>query len=132
MKSKLQCNNEKGAKCPERRTLLFPVPTESIISKKVRIYYSDKMSDIELTKMTSKGQIVIPLDIRREIHAETGTVFAVFGSRDMIMLKRILKPTKEELQKDWAKLTEEGEKKAKILGIKESDVDSIIHKRRGV
>ncbi|MBS3067401.1 AbrB/MazE/SpoVT family DNA-binding domain-containing protein [Candidatus Micrarchaeota archaeon] len=55
------------------------------------------MSDVELTHMTSKGQIVIPLDIRKEVNANEGTVFAVFGTGDTIMLKKVHKPTKEEL-----------------------------------
>lgn len=90
------------------------------------------MSDVELTHMTSKGQIVIPLDIRKEVNANEGTVFAVFGTGDTIMLKKVHKPTKEELKKNWATLVEEGNKKAKNLGIKENDVTGIIHRRRGV
>ena len=90
------------------------------------------MSDVELTHMTSKGQIVIPLDIRKEVNANEGTVFAIFGTGDTIMLKKVHKPTKEELKKDWIALVEEGNKKAKKLGIKEKDVTDIIHRRRGV
>lgn len=90
------------------------------------------MSDVELTHMTSKGQVVIPADIRKEVNVREGTVFAVFGTGDTIMLKKVHKPTKEELKKDWTALVEESNKKAKRLGIKEEDVNTIIHRRRGV
>ncbi len=90
------------------------------------------MSNIVITHMSSKGQVVIPQDIRKEIHAEEGTAFAVFGSKDTILLKKIHKPNKEELKKDWERLVEEGNKRVKELGIKETDVAKIIHRGRGI
>ncbi|MEK6981345.1 MAG: hypothetical protein AABX38_00305 [Candidatus Micrarchaeota archaeon] len=90
------------------------------------------MSEVEITHMTSKGQIVIPLDIRNEIKAGKGTVFAVFGTGDTIMLKKVYKPSKEDFKSSWDKLVEESSKKAKSLGIKQEDVVKIVHKRRGV
>lgn len=90
------------------------------------------MSDVELTHMTSKGQVVIPQEIRNEINAGEGTVFAVFGSGDKILLKKIQKPTREELKRDWRRLVGEGRKKAGELGIKEASVPKLVHKRRGV
>ncbi len=90
------------------------------------------LSEVELTHMTAKGQVVIPFDIRKEINVGKGTVFAVFGSGDTIMLKKVHKPTKEELKMGWADLVHEGSKKAKLMGINEGDVTKIIHKRRGV
>ena len=43
---------------------------------------------IETVRMSSKGQIVIPQDVREELHAHTGTVFAVMGSKDAIVLRK--------------------------------------------
>ena len=88
------------------------------------------MSNVELTHMTSKGQIVIPSDIRKEIGASEGTVFAVFGAGETILLKKINKPTKEDFAKEWSKLVKENTKKAKKLGINESDVTDLIHQSR--
>ena len=90
------------------------------------------MSEVELTQMTSKGQIVIPVDIRREINAIEGTTFAVFGTGDTIVLKKIQKPKKEDFEKSWAKLVQASAKKAKAKGIKEDDVTRIIHEKRGI
>jgi AbrB family looped-hinge helix DNA binding protein len=82
--------------------------------------------------MTSKGQIVIPADIRKEVHAETGTVFAVFGTGDTIVLKKIHKPRKEDFETSWSQLVKESAIKARKKRIKQSDVDKIIHRMRGV
>lgn len=85
---------------------------------------------IETTKMSSKGQVVIPQDIREEIKADEGTIFVVVGSKDTIVLKKIATPSKEDLTKDLKKIAVEGRKRAEKLGIKESDVSDIIHRHR--
>lgn len=85
---------------------------------------------IETIKMSSKGQVVIPQGIREEIEADEGTVFAVVGSRDTIVLKKIQTPSKEELIEELKKIAVEGRKRAEKLGIKESDVSNIIHRHR--
>lgn len=85
---------------------------------------------IETVRMSSKGQIVIPQDLREDLHAHEGTIFAVVGSRDTIVLKRIETPSKEELIKNLKKIAVEGRKRTEKLRIKESDVPYLISKRR--
>jgi len=85
---------------------------------------------LETVKMSSKGQIVIPQDIREEIHVAEGTIFAVVGSKDTIILKKITTPSKEELIRDLGKIAKEGRKRAEKLGIKEADVPELVQKVR--
>ena len=85
---------------------------------------------IEIIKMSSKGQVVIPQHIRDEINAHEGSVFAVVGSKDSVVLKRIETPSKDDLIKGLEKMAKEGRKRAEKLGIKESDVSSFVHKNR--
>ena len=85
---------------------------------------------IEIIKMSSKGQVVIPQHIRDEINAHEGSVFAVVGSKDSVVLKRIETPSKDDLIKGLEKMAKEGRKRAEKLGIKESDVPSLVHKAR--
>ncbi|MBS3097267.1 AbrB/MazE/SpoVT family DNA-binding domain-containing protein [Candidatus Woesearchaeota archaeon] len=63
--------------------------------------------DIETTKMTSKGQVVIPLDIREEKGIKEGERFLVYDIDDSIVLKRIRNLEKakdiEEFEKVFAK-----------------------------
>jgi len=43
----------------------------------------------ELTKISSKGQIVIPTKVRRRVGIKRGSVFAVTSKKDMIVLKKL-------------------------------------------
>ncbi|MBI2632467.1 AbrB/MazE/SpoVT family DNA-binding domain-containing protein [Candidatus Pacearchaeota archaeon] len=85
---------------------------------------------VEMVKMSSKGQIVIPQDIRAEISASEGTMFAIVSGRDSIVLKKVKTPTKEELIRELKEIAEEGRKRAEKIGIKESDVPDLVHKLR--
>ena len=85
---------------------------------------------VGMIKMSSKGQIVIPQDIRTEIHALEGTIFAVISGKDSIVLKKVATPSKEDLINELHIIAKEGAKRAEKLGIKERDVSNLIHKRR--
>lgn len=43
----------------------------------------------ELTRVSSKGQIVIPTDIRKKLNIKKGSVFAITSKKDMIALKKL-------------------------------------------
>ena len=86
--------------------------------------------EVVTTKMSSKGQIVIPQDIRKELHADEGTVFAVVGSKDTIILKKIEKPSKKAIMKDLEAIAKEGRKRLEQKGIKESDIPGIVERSR--
>ena len=85
---------------------------------------------VEMVKMSSKGQVVIPQDIRAEICASEGTMFAVVSGRDSIVLKKVATPSKEELICELREIAKEGRKRAEKLGIKEMDVHDLVHKLR--
>ena len=76
--------------------------------------------------MSTKGQIVIPKKLREGF--EDGTPFAVIRDRDTILLKKIKLPGIKEFEI----LAEKGETIAIERGIKETDVDEIVHKHRKV
>ena len=84
----------------------------------------------ETIKMSSRGQIVIPQDIREELKASEGTIFSVVSAKDTIILKKLLTPSKEELIKEMGAIALEGRKRAEKLGIKESDVPELIQRVR--
>ncbi len=86
---------------------------------------------IETVRMSSKGQIVIPQDIREELHAAEGTLFAAVRSGDSIILKRIETPSKEDLIKELGQIAKDGRKRLESKGIKESDITGIVQKSRG-
>ena len=83
----------------------------------------------ELITMSSKGQIVIPKDLREELGIDAGTNFVVFGKDDTLILKKVNVTTAKEV---FEKVHRWGTALAKKKGWKESDVMVVIHKGRGV
>ncbi|MEK6887315.1 MAG: AbrB/MazE/SpoVT family DNA-binding domain-containing protein [Candidatus Aenigmatarchaeota archaeon] len=77
---------------------------------------------VETVKMSSKGQIVIPQDIRDGISAEEGTIFAITSNRDTLILKKINMPSKENILKELDMIAKMSQKKLQKMGIKESDL----------
>ncbi len=86
--------------------------------------------EVETTKMSSRGQIVIPQDIREGLNAAEGTVFAVVGNKDTIILKKIETPSKDKLIKELRVIAKDGKKRLEDRGIKESDIPDIVKKSR--
>jgi AbrB family looped-hinge helix DNA binding protein len=44
---------------------------------------------VELTKISSKGQIVIPLKIREKLGINEGTTIAIDVTKDFVILKKV-------------------------------------------
>ena len=80
--------------------------------------------NVETIRMSSKGQVVIDEDIGEEVHGYEGTLFAVVGTKDTIILKKITTPSKEELIKDLGFLATKAMKKLQSKGITEKDLQA--------
>ncbi len=65
-----------------------------------------KIELLEFAKTSSKGQIVIPADIRKKLKVKEGSVFAVTAKNDMIVMKKLDTKMKTEDMKTL-KLIEE-------------------------
>lgn len=85
---------------------------------------------VETIRMSSKGQVVIPQNIREELHAKEGTLFAVIGTKDAVVLKKLVTPSKEELIKNLTSLAKEGKQRLQRKGVKEEDIPKIVAKSR--
>ena len=79
---------------------------------------SVSMSDISTTKMTSKGQVVIPEEIREYMHLESGVKFIVMATSDSIIFKKITPIP----QKDVRLLLKASRAMAKKYRFKEKDI----------
>jgi len=78
--------------------------------------------------MSSKGQVVIPEDVRKALGLEVGAQFVVMGEGDTVVLKRIAVPAKSELRS----MLRKARSQARRAGIKPSDVgDAVRRVRRG-
>lgn len=85
------------------------------------------MGNMSTTKMSSKGQVVIPENIRKQLNLKAGSQFIVVGDKDVIILKNIEPPSIDEFETLIAKTREKG-KEAKI---KKSDITNAILTVRG-
>jgi len=84
------------------------------------------MRNLATTKMSSKGQVVIPEGIRKRLNLKTGTQFIVVGDNDVVILKSITPPSVEEFDELIAKARKSG----KQAGLKKSDIKAAIKKSR--
>jgi AbrB family looped-hinge helix DNA binding protein len=84
------------------------------------------MAAYATTKLSSKGQIVIPEDIRERMHLKEGDQFVVVGQGDTVILKSITPPSMSEFQG----LMAEASAQAKKAGMKKADVSAAIKKVR--
>ena len=85
------------------------------------------MTNLSTTKMSSKGQVVIPENIRKQLNLKAGAQFVVVGEKDVVILKNITPPSIGE----FSDLIAEARKKGKQAGIKKSDISKAILKVRG-
>ena len=84
------------------------------------------MEKLEITSMSSRGQVVIPLDIREQLGLKEGEKFVVVGEEDTIILKKVTMPS----FKNFDKLLQKTQQFAKEKGITKVDVKSAIKRAR--
>ena len=84
------------------------------------------MVELATTKMSSKGQVVIPEEIRKRLGLEAGAQFVVVADKDTVIMKAISPPAMEEFDS----LLAEARKQARKAGMKQADVESIISEVR--
>ncbi len=84
------------------------------------------MEKLEIASMSSRGQIVIPLDIREHLGLKEGEKFVVVGEDDTVVLKKIAMPS----FKNFDKLVQKTRQFAKEKGITAADVERAIKRTR--
>ena len=51
------------------------------------------MNSVDVTRLSSKGQIVLPQAVRERLHLEEGVRFVVIASGDTVVLKKLEIPS---------------------------------------
>jgi AbrB family looped-hinge helix DNA binding protein len=86
------------------------------------------MARLATTKMSSKGQVVIPEDIRKQLRLKPGSRFVVVGDGDVVILKEITPPSMAEFDR----LIAEARRRARQVGVTKSDIRrALLAVRRG-
>jgi len=78
---------------------------------------------IEIGKISSRGQVAIPSDIRNQLGLNEGAKVLFFLEDDTLMIKKMS-------MKTFAQITKPLKEAAKKVGMKESDASGIVHKFR--
>ena len=84
------------------------------------------MSGAATTKMSSKGQVVIPEEVRNRLGLKAGAQFVVLGEGDVVILKAIQPPSMEEFDE----IVSRARKAARRAGLKKSDIEKAIRAAR--
>lgn len=84
------------------------------------------MSSYATTKLSSKGQVVIPEEVRSDLGLKEGDQFIVIGEGDAVILKAIAPPKLEEFDG----LLAEARRHARKLGVRRADLKAAVAKVR--
>lgn len=84
------------------------------------------MSETATTTLSSKGQVVIPEEIRARLGLRAGEQFVVVGDRDVVIFKRLEAPDLRE----FAPLVQRARRVAKQTGLRRGDIAKAIAKVR--
>jgi AbrB family looped-hinge helix DNA binding protein len=84
------------------------------------------METIDITKMSSRGQIALPKSIREYLKLKSGQKFLIFANGDTLVLKRIQEPGEADLDAMFAR----SQKLAREKGLKPRDVENVIGRVR--
>ena len=85
------------------------------------------MNSPSTARMSSKGQVVIPEEIRKRLGLTAGVQFVVVGDADVVILKRLDAPDLAEFDH----LIREARRQARLAGMKRSDIRKAISRVRG-
>lgn len=84
------------------------------------------MSEAATTTLSSKGQVVIPEEIRLRLGLKAGAQFVVVGDRDVVIFKRLDAPDLGE----FAALVQRARRVAKRTGLRKVEVSQAVAKVR--
>jgi AbrB family looped-hinge helix DNA binding protein len=79
--------------------------------------------EVELTRVSEKGQIVIPSTLRKEMGINKSDQFIIFGGDNTIILKRI---EKDEIKNTFEQIAKPLQDAAKQAGFSKEDLKKAI------
>jgi len=80
------------------------------------------MTNIMTTKLSSKGQVVLPEALRNMYGWDAGTSFTVLVYKGSVIMQPIKTPTDEELAKEFDAAFDESRRQARAAGMRPEDI----------
>lgn len=84
------------------------------------------MTNVMTTKLSSKGQVVLPEALRNMYGWDSGTAFTVVVYKGAIIMKPIRTPTEAELAEEFDEAFTESRHQARAAGMTPSDIKQAI------
>ena len=84
------------------------------------------MSRIATTRMSSKGQVVIPENVRKRLGLKAGSEFVVVAGDDAVILKPVTEPDMSQFDE----LLAEARRQARRVGLRKADITNAIRTAR--
>ena len=84
------------------------------------------MTNVMTTKMSSKGQVVLPEALRTMFGWESGTSFTVYAYKGSVIMQPLKTPTEEELAAEFDEAFAEARRQAKAAGMTPRDISDAI------
>lgn len=89
------------------------------------------MATVMTTKMSSKGQVVLPEALRQMYGWESGTAFTIIAYKGSIIMQPLKSPTDEEIAAEFEEAFAESRRQAMDAGMTPLDVtNAIVEARR--
>lgn len=85
------------------------------------------MVALSTTRLSSKGQVVIPEAIRRRLGLKPGCRFVVMADSGVVIFKSLVPPPRTEFRA----LATKARRAARAAGLKKADVRAAVRKSRG-
>jgi AbrB family looped-hinge helix DNA binding protein len=85
------------------------------------------MSEVDIVTVSSRGQVSIPADVRRELELEEGAKLLVVSKGDNILLKKV---DESFVQKSLEDVLEPMWEEAQTAGLDEEDAGELIDEHR--
>ena len=85
------------------------------------------MDTLATTRMSSKGQVVIPEAIRKRLNLKEGAQFIVVGEGDVVIMKAITAPN----MATFDALIQQARQQAKEAGLERAAIAKAVSKARG-
>jgi AbrB family looped-hinge helix DNA binding protein len=87
------------------------------------LFNGEGMVEASTTKVSSKGQVVIPANVRKAASLKKGEKILAIAIDDMVVLKKIVDKSFEETMKPvWTKVRQ--------MGLSEEDINVLIDQAR--
>lgn len=81
---------------------------------------------VSITKVSSRGQVVIPSEIREKMNLEEGNLLMILDNDGSICLKKVELPK----IKSWEEVTKPFKEAAKKAGFTKEDLDRVIEESK--